>query len=135
MYIDPLASFCCLGMFVEQMYYVVDDSDEDIIRISTLFVDLFMSMVTNVVQLWMSLAVSYHERYFNEVSSLGFQFYNDCSFMAHHLVHLSIATNHGDALITDNVRAKMEEQGEYSLVLLFCAFYSILVNCPRFQEW
>ena len=96
---------------VEQLYFVMDDSDDDIIRISTMFVDLFMGICQDLVQLWMSLAVSYHQRYLREVSSLGLQFYNDCCFMAHHLVALSIATNHGDALITDNVRRRMAEQG------------------------
>lgn len=97
-------------IFIEQMYYIDDDSKEDIVCLATMYVDLFMDICRHIIQLWMSLSTSYHKQYFNKVASLGFQFYNDCSFLSYHLCQLSIATNHGNLLITDKIRSLMESK-------------------------
>ena len=90
-------------IFIEEMYYI-DNNDNDILNLATMYVDLFMNICRNIIELWMSLSISYHKKYFYDVSSLGFQFYNDCSFLSFNLLKLSIKTNHGNLLITDNIK-------------------------------
>ena len=74
-------------MFAEEMYFATDDSDEDIISLSTLYVDLVMALCRSLVQMWLSLCPVLHGRHLSEVSALDFLFHNDCAFIAAHLSH------------------------------------------------
>ncbi len=64
-------------------------------------IQLLMDICRGIVEIWINMSIGYHKKHLLDVPSLGFQFHNDCSFLAHHLTHLSVRTNHGRKEGTD----------------------------------
>ena len=52
-----------ISIFIEQMYYIDGGGDDDILSLSTMYVDLFMNICRNIIELWMSLSISYHKKF------------------------------------------------------------------------